>query len=58
MGVLDDVFELDALTKLGGQLLGAALLIASKIQFVFFTWTDGRIFSLDPTQSAVLTGAR
>jgi UDP-GlcNAc:undecaprenyl-phosphate GlcNAc-1-phosphate transferase len=56
VGVLDDLFELDALTKLGGQVLAAALLIASGIQFVFFTWTDGQVFSLDPLQSALLTG--
>ena len=56
VGVLDDLFELDALTKLGGQVLAAALLIASGIQFVFFTWTDERVFSLDPLQSALLTG--
>ena len=56
VGVLDDIFELDALTKLGGQILAAAFLIASNIQFFFFSWTDDRIFSLDPVQSAVLTG--
>ena len=56
LGVLDDIFELDALTKLGGQVLAAALLIASGIQFFFFTWTDGGIFSLDPLQSTLLTG--
>jgi UDP-GlcNAc:undecaprenyl-phosphate GlcNAc-1-phosphate transferase len=56
VGVLDDLFELDALTKLGGQVLAAALLIAYGIQFLFFTWTDGQVFSLDPLQSALLTG--
>lgn len=56
VGVLDDLFELDALTKLGGQVLAAALLIASGIQFTFFTWTDGGVFALDPLQSALLTG--
>jgi UDP-GlcNAc:undecaprenyl-phosphate GlcNAc-1-phosphate transferase len=56
VGVLDDIFELDALTKLGGQVLAAALLIASGIQFFFFSWTDNVVFSLDPLQSALLTG--
>ncbi len=56
VGVLDDIFELDALTKLGGQVLAAALLIASGIQFYFFTWTDERVFSLDPLQATLLTG--
>ena len=36
VGVLDDLFELDALTKLGGQVLAAGFLIAFGIQFVFF----------------------
>ena len=36
VGVLDDIFELDALTKLGGQVLAAGLLIASNIQYFFF----------------------
>jgi UDP-GlcNAc:undecaprenyl-phosphate/decaprenyl-phosphate GlcNAc-1-phosphate transferase len=56
LGVLDDIFELDALTKLGGQVLAVALLIASGIQFYFFSWTDERLFALDPLQSALLTG--
>ena len=36
VGVLDDLFELDALTKLGGQVLAAGFLIAFGIQYVFF----------------------
>ena len=36
VGVLDDLFELDALTKLGGQVLAAGFLIASGIQYIFF----------------------
>ena len=31
VGVLDDLFELDALTKLGGQVLAAGFLIVSGI---------------------------
>ncbi len=56
VGVLDDLFELDALTKLGGQLLAAGFLVAFGVQFYFFTGPDGQVFSLDPTQSALLTG--
>jgi UDP-GlcNAc:undecaprenyl-phosphate GlcNAc-1-phosphate transferase len=56
VGVLDDLFELDPITKLGGQVLAAAVLIGFNIQFLYFSWTDGQVFSLDPTQSAVLTG--
>lgn len=56
VGVLDDLFELDALTKLGGQVLAAAFLIGFQIQYVFIPWTDGQQFSLDATQGALLTG--
>ncbi|MDN4175975.1 undecaprenyl/decaprenyl-phosphate alpha-N-acetylglucosaminyl 1-phosphate transferase, partial [Nocardioides sp. SOB77] len=54
--VLDDLFELDALTKLGGQLLAAGFLVAFGVQFYFFTGPDGQVFSLDPAQRALLTG--
>ena len=37
VGVLDDLFELDALTKLGGQVLAAGLLVSFGIQFVYFS---------------------
>ena len=57
VGVLDDLFELDALTKLGGQVLAAGFLIAFGIQYYFFPASrDGIQFSLDSTQGALLTG--
>jgi UDP-GlcNAc:undecaprenyl-phosphate/decaprenyl-phosphate GlcNAc-1-phosphate transferase len=56
VGVLDDLFELDALTKLGGQLLAAGFLVAYGVQFNFFTGPDGEVFALDPAQRALLTG--
>jgi len=56
VGVLDDLFELDALTKLGGQVLAAGFLIAFGIQFTWIPYAEDKVFSLDPTQSAVLTG--
>ncbi|MCW2845586.1 MAG: glycosyl transferase, family 4 [Nocardioides sp.] len=55
VGVLDDLFELDALTKLGGQVLAAGFLIAFGIQYVFFPTPDGSQFSLDASQGALLT---
>jgi UDP-GlcNAc:undecaprenyl-phosphate GlcNAc-1-phosphate transferase len=56
VGVLDDIFDLDALTKFGGQVLAVGLLVYSGIQFrYFFTSTDGWQFSLDPSQGALLT---
>ena len=56
VGVLDDLFELDALTKLGGQVLAAGFLIAFGIQFVVFPGRDGLQIALDPAQGALLTG--
>jgi UDP-GlcNAc:undecaprenyl-phosphate/decaprenyl-phosphate GlcNAc-1-phosphate transferase len=56
VGVLDDIFDLDALTKFGGQVLAVGLLIYSGIQFrYFFTSTDGWQFALDTSQGALLT---
>jgi UDP-GlcNAc:undecaprenyl-phosphate GlcNAc-1-phosphate transferase len=56
VGVLDDLFELDALTKLGGQVLAAGFLVAFGIQYVWFAYAQDKVFSLDPAQSALLTG--
>jgi UDP-GlcNAc:undecaprenyl-phosphate GlcNAc-1-phosphate transferase len=56
VGVLDDLFELDALTKLGGQVLAAGFLIAFGIQFTWFAYAQDKVFSLDPAQGALLTG--
>jgi len=56
VGILDDIFELDALTKLGGQILATAVLIAFNVQYIFITRPDGSQFSLDSAQGALLTG--
>ena len=56
VGVLDDVFDLDALTKFGGQVLAVGLLVYSGIQYrYFFSSTEGWQFSLDTSQGALLT---
>ncbi|GAB3021139.1 undecaprenyl-phosphate alpha-N-acetylglucosaminyl 1-phosphate transferase [Nocardioides flavus (ex Wang et al. 2016)] len=55
VGVIDDIFDLDALTKLGGQVLAAGLLVSQGVQFYYFPGADGTQFSLDVVQSAVLT---
>ncbi len=55
VGVLDDLFEMDALSKLGGQVLAAGFLIFSGIQYSFLTTQDGSQFALDPAQGALLT---
>jgi UDP-GlcNAc:undecaprenyl-phosphate/decaprenyl-phosphate GlcNAc-1-phosphate transferase len=56
VGVLDDIFELDALTKLGGQVLAAGFLVAFGIQFFVVTSVSGHQYSLDVAQGALLTG--
>ncbi|WP_017935503.1 glycosyltransferase family 4 protein [Nocardioides sp. Iso805N] len=56
VGVIDDIFELDALTKLGGQVLAVSVLIYFQIQYTFITWSDGSVFTLDLAQGALLTG--
>lgn len=55
VGVLDDIFDLDALTKLGGQVLASGLLYALGVRFYYFPSPDGTLFSLDDAQSLVLT---
>jgi UDP-GlcNAc:undecaprenyl-phosphate GlcNAc-1-phosphate transferase len=55
IGTLDDLFELDALTKLGGQVLAAGFLILNGIQYMYFPQGGGGQFSLDPAQGALLT---
>lgn len=55
VGMIDDIFDLDALTKLGGQVIAVGLLVYSGIQFRWFYAPDGNQFSLDPAQGALLT---
>ena len=55
VGVLDDLFELDALFKLGGQMIAVGFLIYSQIYFQFIPISNREQFSLDPAQGALLT---
>jgi len=55
VGVLDDIFDLDALTKFGGQVLAVGLLAYTGVRWVFFFTPDGEQFSLDSAQGALLT---
>ncbi|MGZ5399168.1 MAG: glycosyltransferase family 4 protein [Nocardioides sp.] len=55
VGVLDDLFELDALTKLGGQVIAVAFLVYSGIQLRFITVGAREQFSLDAAQGALVT---
>ena len=59
VGVLDDLFELDALTKLGGQVLAAGFLIFSGHPVhCFFPTPDGDQFSARPGAGRAADGAR
>ena len=53
LGVIDDLIELDALTKLGGQVLVAGFLIYFDVQYRFFPFPapGGGQFSLEQSQA-------
>ena len=55
VGVLDDIFELDALTKFGGQCLAAGILVWQGVQFYFVPTPGGGSFSVDLAQGSLLT---
>ena len=62
VGVLDDRFELDSLTKLAGQVTAAGILVLFGLQWMSFwlPWGDdgegtGSLLSLDQNQGAILS---
>ena len=55
VGVLDDIFELDALTKFGGQLLAAGVVAYLGVQLIYLPLPNGDSFSMDPTQAPLFT---
>lgn len=55
VGVLDDIFDLDALTKFAGQVIAVGVLVYSGVQYRFFIQPNGEQFSLDEAQGALLT---
>jgi UDP-GlcNAc:undecaprenyl-phosphate/decaprenyl-phosphate GlcNAc-1-phosphate transferase len=62
VGVLDDRFELDSLTKLAGQVTSAGILVLFGLQWLLFwvPWGDdgadtGSLLSLDQNQGAILS---
>jgi UDP-GlcNAc:undecaprenyl-phosphate/decaprenyl-phosphate GlcNAc-1-phosphate transferase len=55
LGVLDDLLELDALTKLGGQVLAAGFLVLNEVQF-YYLWLPGNeVLTLVSAQAAFAT---
>ena len=55
VGVLDDLIELDALTKLGGQIVAAGVLVLNDVKLFSVRLPHYGQLVLDPTQSALLT---
>jgi UDP-GlcNAc:undecaprenyl-phosphate GlcNAc-1-phosphate transferase len=55
VGVVDDLIELDALTKLGGQVLAAGLLVAFGVQYYVFQIPGRGQIALDNAQAALFT---
>jgi UDP-GlcNAc:undecaprenyl-phosphate/decaprenyl-phosphate GlcNAc-1-phosphate transferase len=53
VGVLDDLLELDALTKFGGQLVAAGFLVFFEVQYYSFQLPGGTQIALDTTQAAL-----
>ena len=55
LGVLDDLFELDALTKFGGQVLASGFMVYNGVQF-YYIWLPGNeVLTLDSSQAALAT---
>ncbi|MDQ6935740.1 MAG: undecaprenyl/decaprenyl-phosphate alpha-N-acetylglucosaminyl 1-phosphate transferase, partial [Actinomycetota bacterium] len=55
VGVLDDLIELDAMTKFGGQLVAAGFMVLNGVQLFSLRLPGLGQFSLDSTQAVVLT---
>ena len=55
VGVVDDLFELDALSKLGGQVLAGAFLVWRDVQFYTWPQSEGGSIALPSSLAAVLT---
>ena len=56
VGVLDDIYDLHAITKLGGQVVAASLIVALGVRFYFFPSFDGKTsYVPDPAQGALLS---
>ncbi len=55
VGVVDDLIELDALTKLGGQIVAAGFMVLNDVQLWSLNLPGVGQFVLDPTQAVLLT---
>ena len=55
LGVVDDLIELDALTKLGGQVVAAGFMVLNDVQLWSIKLPGVGQFVLDPAQGVLLT---
>ncbi len=55
VGVVDDLIELDALTKLGGQIVAAGFLVLNDVKLFSLKLPVYGQLALDPTQAGLLT---
>jgi len=55
VGVLDDIYELDALTKFAGQLLAAGVVAYLGVQLQWLPLPNGELHVMDPSQSPLFT---
>jgi len=56
IGVVDDIVELDALTKFVGQVAAATVVVAQGVQFLYLPTGGGsEVQSLDPIQAAIFS---
>jgi UDP-GlcNAc:undecaprenyl-phosphate/decaprenyl-phosphate GlcNAc-1-phosphate transferase len=55
LGVIDDLVELDALIKLGGQTLAAGFLVVNEVRLYNIPLPGGNQLVADPTQAALLS---
>ncbi|MEQ4204374.1 MraY family glycosyltransferase [Actinopolymorpha sp. B9G3] len=55
VGGVDDVVDLDALTRLAGQVVAAGILVVYGVQLNWLPLPDGTLLSLSPAQSAVIS---
>ncbi|MFL6109475.1 MAG: glycosyltransferase family 4 protein [Marmoricola sp.] len=55
VGVFDDMFELDALTKLGGQIVAAGVLVLNGVQLYSLRLPGVGQLSLDPGQAMLIS---
>jgi UDP-GlcNAc:undecaprenyl-phosphate GlcNAc-1-phosphate transferase len=55
VGVIDDVWELDALTKFVGQVAASTVVIALGVQFYYLPLAADEVNVIDPVQAAVVS---